>query len=95
MPVNFTPQFFSRPTSAPAPSLSVNSPVSISEGSSGQQRKYTPSYNVPQRATPFASRPPTVYGGHDERIADIDWAHHETITADGRHVKFGAPRFSD
>jgi hypothetical protein len=35
------------------------------------------------------------FSNASERYADIDWAKHEVITQDGRHVKFGASLISN
>ncbi len=97
MPIQFTPQFFTRPTIATSKPIAntvndVDRKTKQESESEPEQRKYSLEHPKPKHDNIFGS-PTALLSSNGERYADIDWTHHKVITQDGRHVRFGAPQF--
>jgi hypothetical protein len=92
MPITFTPQFFSRPTTAST--VTALHPVS-SVTDSPVPKKYSMQHNIPKHGTPQYASPiaqsPSLSNA-SQHYADIDWTKKESIMQDGTRIKFGAPR---
>jgi hypothetical protein len=93
MPIQFVPQFFKRPTPTPT---TVPATVSAAKKTSQKpaRKKYALDHTPPKHDSPFSSRVSSLTGTR-QRYADIDWVHHEVITADGSRVKFGSPLYTN
>jgi hypothetical protein len=101
MPIQFTPTFFTRPTTAAPTPVAKVAVASQSEQNFGQ-KMYSIDHIPPKHSllgssngplSPFNPRTSPL-SSDSERYEDIDWTKHEVITQAGTRVKFGAPRFS-